>query len=412
MIRGSMRNHAAALAVFLCALPAAGRAAPPESIALVNANVVDVRAGAVIPAVTVVLRDGRIESVGKNPPPAGVKTLDIRGRHLLPGLIDAHTHISSLEAARRALESGVTTVRSSGVSGFTDVGLRELVRQGAVAGPDVLASGYHVRPRLAEEAFLDTPSLGGLMSGLRTPDDVRQAVRANLARGVDWIKVLATERAGLADTDPRKQALTEEELRAAVQEAGKVPVQAHAHGDEGARAAVRAGVRSVEHGTYLSGETLALMKEKGVYFVPTLTTVVDLVEPGGDYDIPLLRNRGRHMLPRLRRAVRDAQQAGVKIVTGADTSYGPNSLTRISHEVAAFAELGMPAAQALRSATLVAAEMLGLEGRTGALEPGLEADLIAVEGNPLQDPVALQDVLLVVSNGRVGLDRLDFAPRR
>jgi imidazolonepropionase-like amidohydrolase len=412
MIRGSMRNHAAALAFFLCSVPAAGRAAPPESMALVNANVVDVRAGAVIAAVTVVLRDGRIESVGKNPPPAGVKVLDIRGRHLLPGLIDAHTHVSSLEAARRALESGVTTIRSSGVSGYTDVGLRELVRQGAVAGPDVLASGYHVRPRLAEEAFLDTPSLAGLMAGLRTPDDVRQAVRANLARGVDWIKVLATERAGLADTDPRKQALTEDELRAAVQEAGKVPVQAHAHGDEGARAAVRAGVRSVEHGTYLSGETLALMKEKGVYFVPTLTTVVDLVEPGGDYDIPLLRNRGRHMLPRLRRAVRDAQQAGVKIVTGADTSYGPNSLTRISHEVAAFAELGMPAAQALRSATLVAAEMLGLEGRTGALEPGLEADVIAVEGNPLQDPAALQDVLLVVSNGRVGLDRLDFAPRR
>ena len=171
-------------------------------------------------------------------------------------------------------------MRSSGVSHFTDVGLRELVRQGAVAGPDVLASGYHVRPRLAEEAFLDTPALAGLMPGLRTPDDVRQAVRANLARAVDWIKVLATERAGLADTDPRKQALTEEQLVAAVQEAGGVPVQAHAHGDEGARAAVRAGVRSIEHGTYLSGETLALMKEKGVYFVPTLTTVVDLVTAG------------------------------------------------------------------------------------------------------------------------------------
>jgi imidazolonepropionase-like amidohydrolase len=412
MIPGSMRNHLAVVALVACLPPAGAAAAPPEPLVLANANVVDVRAGRVVPGVTVVLRDGRIESVGTSPPPAGLRTVDLRGRHLLPGLIDAHTHLNNLESARRALESGVTTVRSSGVSSFTDVGLRELVRQGAVAGPDVLAAGYHVRPRLADEAFFDTPSLAPLMAGLRSPDDVRQAVRANLAHKVDWIKVLATERAGLSDTDPRKQALSEDELKAAVQEAGAVPVQAHAHGDEGARAAVRAGVRSIEHGTYLSKETLALMKEKGVYFDPTLTTVVDLVAPGGDYDIPALRNRGQHMLPRLRRAVREAHQAGVKIVTGADTGYGPNSLTRISHEVAAFVELGLTPAAALRCATLVAAEMLRLEGKTGAVEPGLEADLVAVEGNPLDDPVALQDVLLVVSNGRVALDRLDFAPRR
>jgi imidazolonepropionase-like amidohydrolase len=406
-----MRNHLPVLALALCLLPAAGRAAPPEPLALINANVVDVRAGRVLSGATVIVRDGRIESVGKAASTTGLRTLDLRGRHLVPGLVDAHTHIASLEAAKRALESGVTTVRSSGVSSYADVGLRELVRQGAVAGPDVLASGYHIRPRLAEEAFLDTPTLASLMPGLRSPEDVRQAVRANLARRVDWIKVLATERAGLADTDPRKQALTEEQLRAAVEEAGGVPVQAHAHGDEGARAAVRAGVRSIEHGTYLSAATLQAMKEKGVFFVPTLTTVVDLVEAGGDYDIPVLRNRGRHMLPRLRQAVKDAQQAGVKIVTGADTGYGPNSLTRIAHEVAAFAELGMTPAQALRAATLVAAEMLRLEGKMGAVEPGLEADLVAVEGNPLEDPAALQDVLLVMSNGRVALDRLDFTPR-
>jgi imidazolonepropionase-like amidohydrolase len=407
------RGRAARLATVLAlvATPLA-QAAPPEPLALVNAQVVDVRAGRVTPA-TVVLRDGRIESVGQAGPPAGTKTLDLRGRHLVPGLVDAHTHITSLDAAKRALESGVTTVRSSGVSHFADVGLRELVRQGAVPGPDMLASGYHVRPRLAEEAFLGDPSLASLLAGgLRTPDDVRRAVRANLTRGVDWIKVLATERAGLPDTDPRKQALTEEELRAAVEEAGRVPVQAHAHGDEGARAAVRAGVRSIEHGTYLSAETLALMSERGVFFVPTFTTVMDLVEPGGDYDIPLLRNRGRHMLPRLRGAVSQARQKGVKIVTGADTGYGPDSLTRIAHEVAALAELGLTPVEALQAATLTAAEMLRLGGKIGAVEPGLEADLIAVEGNPLADPAALQDVLLVVSNGRVALDRLDFAPRR
>jgi imidazolonepropionase-like amidohydrolase len=420
MIRVRMENRARRrrpgprrLVAALLALPLTAAAAPPEPLALVNAQVVDVRAGRVVPDVTVVLRGGRIESVGPSGPPAGTRTLDLRGRHLVPGLMDAHTHHASLETAKRALESGVTTVRSSGVSNFADVGLRELVRRGTVPGPDVFAAGYHVRPRLAEEAFLGDSSLANLFAGgLRTPADVRQAVRANLARGVDWIKVLATERAGLPDTDPRKMALTEDELRAAVEEAGAVPVQAHAHGDEGARAAVRAGVRSVEHGTYLSAGTLDLMRERGVFFVPTFTTVEDLVEPGGDYDMPLLRNRGRHMLPRLRAAVVEARRAGVKIVTGADTGYGPNSLTRIAHEVAALVELGLTPAESLRAATVTAAEMLGLEGKTGAVEAGLEADLVAVEGNPLQDPRALQDVLLVVSNGRVALDRLDFAPRR
>jgi imidazolonepropionase-like amidohydrolase len=203
----------------------------------------------------------------------------------------------------------------------------------------------------------------------------------------------------------------EAELRALVEAAAAqgVPVQAHAHGDEGAMAAVRAGVRSIEHGTYLSDATLALMKERGTYFVPTYATVVDLVEPGGDYDLPALRNRGRHMLPRLRSAVQRAHQLGVRIVTGADTGYGPNSMTRISHEVAAFVDIGMTPAEALRAATVTAAEMLRLEKTTGAVEPGLEADLIAVDGNPLDNPAVLQDVLLVVSNGRLALDRLSFA---
>jgi imidazolonepropionase-like amidohydrolase len=147
----------------------------------------------------------------------------------------------------------------------------------------MVASGYHVRPRLADEAYMDAPSLAPYMAtGIVGEEAIRQVVRANLARGVDWIKVLATERAGTADTDPRKQVYTEAELRAAVEEAAakNVPVQAHAHGDEGALAAVRAGVRSIEHGTYLADDTLRLMHEKGVYLVPTYTTVVDLVESG------------------------------------------------------------------------------------------------------------------------------------
>jgi imidazolonepropionase-like amidohydrolase len=396
--------HAFGLAVFM-SLAAA------EPTALIHANVVDVRTGRISAGATVVLREGRIESVGTAAAPAGVRTLDLRGRYLLPGLIDAHTHLATLRAARTALESGVTTARSSGVSSYADVGLRELARKGAIDGPDIVASGYHVRPHVAEEAFLGDPSLSDMMSGVDTVEEIRRMVRANLAHGVDFIKVLATERAGTADTDPRKQVYTEAELRALVEEAAAkgVPVQAHAHGDEGARAAVLAGVRSIEHGTYLSDETLALMKEKGTYFVPTYTTVIDLIEPGGDYDVPALHLRGQHMLPHLRHAVQRAHALGVKIVTGADTSYGPNSVTRISQEVANLAELGLTPLEALQAATVTAAELLRLEKTTGAVEPGLEADLIVVDGNPLQDPGVLRDPLLVVSNGRVAVSRLEMA---
>jgi imidazolonepropionase-like amidohydrolase len=402
------------LALLIAAVPVLLSAqAPPAttSLAIIHANVVDVRSGSVASDATIVVRDGRIASIGSGAAPAGLRVVDAHGLHVLPGLIDAHTHMSNLRAARAALESGVTTVRSSGVSGWVDVGLRELVRGGFVAGPDVVASGYHVRPQIAEEAFLTEPSLAPLMKGVNTPADIRQVVRANLARGVDFIKVLATERAGTADTDPRKQVYTESELRAAVEEAGlkNIPVQAHAHGDEGALAAVRAGVRSIEHGTYLSDTTLALMKEKGTYLVPTYITVVDVAGPGGDYDEAALVRRGAHMLPRLKSTIERAHKLGVKIVTGADTGYGPNSLSRISGEVAAFTEMGMTPLEALQSATTRAAELLRIEKTTGVLAEGMDADLIAVDGNPLKDPRVLQDVLLVVSNGRVALDRLSFA---
>ncbi len=384
---------------------------PGRHLVLVNANVIDPRDGRIAPRATVVVRDARIESVGGGPAPAGAEVLDLRGKYLVPGLIDAHAHIQNLRALNVALLSGVTTVRSAGVSGYVDVGMRELVRRGDIVGPDVLAAGYHVRPRLAEEAFLDHPLLAKYMrSGVSGADAIREVVRANLSHGVDWIKVLATERAGTADTDPRQQVYTQSELRAAVEEAGarNVPVEAHAHGDEGAMAAVQAGVRSIEHGTYLSDATLRLMKEKGTFFDPTYTTVVDLAGPGGDYDVPALRVRGQHMLPRLRETVQRAHRLGVTIVTGADTGYGPNSLTRISQEVTNFVEMGMSPLQALQAATIAPAGMLGLRQRTGVIAPGLEADMIAVELNPLEDPRALQDVLLVISNGRIGMNRLEM----
>ena len=259
-----------------------------DAIAIVNANLVNVRDGRVTPNATIVIRDGRIESIGSGAAAGGVLAIDVKGKYVLPGLIDAHTHAADFESFRRALESGVTTMRSAGVSFYADVGFHQLVKSGAVAGPDIVTAGYHVRPRIAEEAFLSDPSYADLMSGVTTIEKLRRAVQLNLAHGVDWIKILATERAGTADTDPRKQVYTEDEIRAIVQEAAtkNVPVQAHAHGDEGAMAAVKAGVRSIEHGTYLSDATLRLMKERGTFLDPTYTTVIDVKEAGGDYDVP------------------------------------------------------------------------------------------------------------------------------
>jgi imidazolonepropionase-like amidohydrolase len=396
------------------ALTAQTGSSAPEAVALVNANVVNVTDGAVQRGVTVILRAGRIESVGRAAAPAGIKTIDVRDRYVVPGLIDAHVHIANSRALRTALESGVTTARSSGVSHYVDVGLRELVKQGALAGPDIVAAGYHVRPFVAEEAFIDAPALADLMrGGVTTIEAMRRVVQTNLSHGVDWIKVLATERAGTPDTDPRKQVYSEAELRAIVAEAAtkNVPVQAHAHGAEGAFAAVKAGVRSIEHGTYLSDEALQLMAKQGTFFDPTMEAVKDVAAVGGDYDNRDLQLRGQHMLPRLKETIAKAHKLGVKIVAGSDTGYGPQSVGRLSIEVANLVDSGMSPLAALQAATIVNAEMLMREKQIGQVAPGFEADVIVVERNPLEHLSTLRDPLLVVNNGRIGLDRLDFAQR-
>ena len=402
---------AAGLAAALIATPAKAQLPQPD-LALVHAKVVNVTDGTIRSDATVLVRGGRIESIGTGTAPAGYQVIDLAGRYLVPGLIDAHTHLDNLEAARRALETGATTVRSASVGSFRDVALRDLVRSGYVAGPDMVAAGLFVTPDIGEAVLAET-GLGPLMNGVRTPEQLRALVRVNLRHGVDVIKTRGTERAGTATTDPRQQVYTEAELQAVVEEAAKagVPVEAHAHGDEGGYAAVKAGVRSIEHGTYLSDSTLRLMKEKGTWLVPTFSTLYDLLEPGGDYDNPVTRARAMHMIPRAERTIRRAHEIGVKIVTGADADYGPQSITRVSHEVARLAGLGLTPLEALQAATINAAELLGLADRTGRIAPGLEADLIAVEENPLENPVTLQDVLLVVSNGRVALNRLQFARR-
>jgi imidazolonepropionase-like amidohydrolase len=300
-------------------------------------------------------------------------------------------------------------VRTAGVEGFKDVGLRELIRAGKLPGPDVSAAGIFVTPDIGDDVLSD-PRLVDLADGVTSDEALRLLVNVNAERGVDVIKTRGTERAGRPDTDPREQVYTERQLRVIVEEAAKhdIPVLAHAHGDAGARAAVLAGARSIEHGTYLQDETLRLMKERGTWFVPTYVTMDEMNEPKYDY---VLRLRGKHMVPQLEKAFKAAHRTGVKIATGADNYYESESINRISLEVAHFVRLGMSNFEALQSATTVSAELLRLEEITGRIAEGFEADMILVPANPLTDIAALQDVLLVMSNGQVALQRIPFGKR-
>lgn len=402
----------ALLVVLASGAPAAQDTGADTIVVLTGARVIDPARDAPIDRATLVIVGRRIRAVSGEPVeyPAGAHVIDLTGRTVVPGLIDAHVHIGDAGAARRALRSGVTTARSMGVSHFVDVGLRELAARGVIDAPEIIAAGYHVRPRPARALFVDEPILADLYrSDVRGVDAVRRVVDAILARGVDVIKTNATERAGLPETDPRKQLYEEAELRAVVERAedGGVPVAAHAHGDGGGRDAVLAGVRSIEHGTYLSPETLALMAERGTYLVPTIAVVRDLTMPGGDYDNPTLFLRGQHMLPRIRETAARAHRAGVRLVTATDTGYGPQSVVRLSHELLEFVDIGLSTLDAIRAATTVAADLLGVADHTGRIAPGFDADLLVLERDPLVDIAAYRDPLMVISNGRVVLDRLD-----
>lgn len=403
--------------IIVTAMATGAGAGAAQDLVLTHANVVDVVDGTVTMDATVTVAGGTIVGITQGSVSAapGVRTIDLGGRYLAPGLMDVHVHIGSEADARRALESGITTMRSMGASHYADVGMRDLQRAGYARIPEYLAAGYHVRPEMAEGFFQDHPELGYLAErGVTGVEAVRAVTRAIVSHGVDFVKTTSTERAGLPNTDPRKQLYWEDELVVMVEEAAAagIGVAAHAHGDIGGRAAVTAGVRSIEHGTYLGEETLRLMAERGTYLVPTIAIVRDLTIPGGDYDNAALNIRGRHMLPRVQEMARMAHKLGVKIVAATDTGYGPNSTTRLAHELLELVEIGMTPLEALQAATTTAAELLGVDDHTGRIVPGLQADFIVLERNPLDDIGVIQDVLMVVSDGEVIVQRGDWPGRR
>jgi len=402
------------LATLLAGVLGTGTAlsAGAETLTLTNALLIDGTGTPPVAGTTVVVKDGKIAAIRRGGPTEG-KVIDLRGRTLLPGLIDAHTHITNPAAALRALQSGVTTARVLGDVNWQSMGTRDLVRNGSVPGPEILAAGPLIRPKPGLAFYVAHPQFGRFLNTeLRGPENIAAAVRANLARGADVIKVGASERAGLASTDPRRQELTYDELVAAVTEAkkaGKV-VAAHAYDPVGSNAAVRAGVHSIEHGAYLSDETLALMKEKGTFFVPTLAVLSPLGDPRSDSadDIKLVL-RTKYMQPDIQARVRRAKALGITVAAATDGSYDDGNDTarlRVAHDMEEMLAVGYTPMETIVNATRNGARVLQIEERTGTIAVGKEADLLVVDRNPLEQFVTLFEPLLVINNGTVVLDRL------
>ncbi|MEX2150156.1 MAG: amidohydrolase family protein [Steroidobacteraceae bacterium] len=386
-----------------------------QDLDLVGVVVIDGAGAPPRAGVTVIVRGGRIEPILERAPPPveGVRRLELQGRFLLPGLIDAHAHIESPAAALRALQSGVTTARVLGDSYFRALGTRDLIRAGHTPGPELLVSGGIIRPRPGEAFFVTFPQFGAALNGeLRGVERIAAVTRAMLERGVDLIKVAASERAGVAAADPRRAELTEDEMRAAVTEAARAGrfVAAHAHSRDGAAAAVRAGVHSIEHGTYLDEPTLFEMRRRGTFLVPTLAVMSPLSDPlTGSADDVVLQLRTRQMMGPVRAATRRARELGITVAASTDGSYGDGDSTagiRVAHDIAALREdCGFTPLESILAATLNGARVLGIDARTGAIRPGLEADLLVVERDPLRDGSALFEPLLVVSDGLVRFER-------
>jgi imidazolonepropionase-like amidohydrolase len=378
---------------------------------LANARVIDGTGAAPSAARSVHIRDGKLVAISEHAAPAGA--IDLHGSYLLPGFIDAHSHIEDPASAERALLSGVTTTRVLGDAYLKGIATRDLVRQGDTPGPEMLTSAGHVRPVLGEAFILSFPQFGRyLHAPLTGADQVAEVGRAVIARGADVIKVGASERAGLAQTDPRRPELSFEEISAVVREASAkgIFVAAHSHGADGVNAAVRAGVRSIEHGTYADEATLPLMKQKGTFWVPTLAVMSPLGDPRGDSaeDIAL-QLRTYHMMKPLREGVRRAHALGIPVATGTDGTYGDGDATariRIAHEIEELVKSGYTPLEAITAATGTAARLLGVDSRTGTIAPGKEADLLVVDRNPLEDTTTLFEPMLVVNNGKVVLDRM------
>jgi imidazolonepropionase-like amidohydrolase len=377
-----------------------------DALVLRNATLLDGIQSQPLRRATIVIRSGRIAAIGGPALQVPGRTIDLEGRWLMPGLIDAHVHLNDAESARRALLSGVTTVRSLGGDAFVDIKLRMLHRNGQADVPEVLASGYQLTRQPSQALLSSHSDIRALVDGSRFADAMEAIARLNAAKRVDVIKVLATKRAGLPQVEPTERNLSDLELKSAIAEARRhgLPVVAHAHTDDGARAAVLLGASTIEHGTALSASTLQSMKSRRVCLVPTVSGWS--VHWDGIRDNPVLTARARAMAPLAADTANRAILMGVRLVVGSDTTYGAGQKLAVTDEIAALVGAGMRPIDAFKSATSTAADCMGLSHRTGRVKQGLEADLLVVDTDPRHNLATLRNPRLIINDGVVALNGL------
>ncbi|MFF2305149.1 amidohydrolase family protein [Streptomyces sp. NPDC058128] len=365
-------------------------------------TLLDPATGEVTENAVVVIEDGTVRAAGRRGAiavPQGVEVLHAHGRWILPGLVDAHIHLSTAAEARDTVRKGATSARSGSTSFYQDIAVRELARHSPALAPRLTAAGVFVTPDLGDTVLADpdlTP-LARLKDGVRSPEALRRVVEVNLARGADVIKTRVNERAGLPEQDPLAQVYSRDQLAeivAAARRRGK-GVLCHSYSEQGCHDAVMAGIRSLEHGAFVGERTLHEMRRRGTYFTPTLTAIAGLAESSD----PVLAERGRTYLPVLKRAVLAAHELGVPLAAGTDSSGGV--VDPIGGEVELMHSAGLSPLDAIRTATTGAASLLGLTGTVGRLTRGHTGDALLLPGDPLADPAVLKRPVTVVRAGVV-----------
>ena len=398
-----------------------------RSVVLHAGHLLDVKTGKLLSDQMVVIEDGKIVSVGtaaEAKPPADALRIDLSNATVLPGLIDAHTHLTmdpkfgyeelgisipretltGAKNARVTLLAGFTTVRNVGASGYTDVALRDAINAGDVPGPRMLVSGPalgitggHCDNNLLPFEYHATGD--GVADGIAA---VQHKVRENIKYGSDLIKICATGGVLSKGDDPQASQYTLEELKAIVADAHRLgrKVAAHAHGAQGILWASEAGVDSIEHGSYIDDAGIAEMKKNGTYLVPTLYLGDWFLENAAAAHVPdFYLAKAKAVMPAARKNIAHAFASGVKVAFGTDAAVYPHGLN--AHEFAVMVKLGLTPLQAIQAATINAADLLGWAGKVGSLEPGAWADIVAVDGDPLKDVTTLERVKFVMKGGEV-----------
>ncbi|HWP44507.1 MAG TPA: amidohydrolase family protein [Blastocatellia bacterium] len=424
-------------ALAICNAAPARQAGADEVVAVRCGRLIDGRTAEPQNDMVIIIRGERIQAVGSARAvsiPPGARVIDLSRATVLPGLIDAHSHIipdvgytqdsflkrsSALNAidglvnAQKSLKAGFTTLRDPGDMDlyYAHLVVRDAIKAGKVQGPRIVAAGHLLSITGGHADFnsaapeMPIPAFGEIVDGI---DEVRKAVRKEVKWGADWIKISATGGIYSAGDDPGLEQFSFDEMKAIVEEARRFGryVAAHSHGVHGTKAALRAGVRSIEHGSILDDEAVELFKQKGAYLVPTIYTSEYTLAEGEKNKTPeYAMEKARSLHEMKRQSFLKAVRGGVKIVYGTDTGIIPQGAN--ARQFAVMVRWGMPPSQAILSATSVAAEMLGMSKEIGSIDAGRYADLIAVAGDPLSNISTLEDVRFVMKGGKVVKDGMN-----